>query len=94
MLAAFAVLSWRLLAAALRAPTPFGSFFAVAVACWIGGQSVVNMAMTVGLAPITGITLPLVSYGGTSLVSCIVAALLALRLSSGRAQEASLPART
>jgi rod shape determining protein RodA len=41
----------------------------VGVAAWLGSQAVINTGMTVGLVPITGITLPLVSYGGSSMVA-------------------------
>lgn len=44
----------------------------------IGVQALVNLGMTLGLAPVTGITLPLVSYGGTSLLSTLVALTLAV----------------
>ena len=52
--------------------------FAKLVACGIGGlvfaQACVNIGMTIGLLPITGVTLPFVSYGGSSLVACWVLA--------------------
>ncbi|NIA16992.1 MAG: FtsW/RodA/SpoVE family cell cycle protein [Planctomycetes bacterium] len=47
---------------------PFGKFIAVGVIVIIAIQVLVNVAMTIGLMPITGLTLPLVSYGGSSLV--------------------------
>ncbi len=45
----------------------------IGVLTLIGFQVLVNVGVTLGLAPVTGITLPLVSYGGTSLVSTLVA---------------------
>ena len=49
---------------------PFGRLTAAGVAALFGTQAVINTAMTVGLMPITGLALPLVSYGGSSLVAC------------------------
>jgi len=51
---------------------PFGRLVAVGLAAMLIGQAVVNMAMTLGLAPITGMTLPFVSYGGSSLVAAFL----------------------
>ncbi len=47
---------------------PFGRLVVVGLAAILGTQAFINIAMTVGLAPITGMTLPFVSYGGSSLV--------------------------
>lgn len=64
------------IAAATR--DPFGRLVATGIVAMIGTQATINMAMTVGLAPITGLTLPLVSYGGSSLVTtCMGIGLLA-----------------
>lgn len=48
---------------------PFGRLIVVGLAAILGTQAFINIAMTVGLAPITGMTLPFVSYGGSSLVA-------------------------
>jgi len=45
----------------------------IGVLTLLGFQVLVNVGVTLGLAPVTGITLPLVSYGGTSLVSTLAA---------------------
>ena len=52
---------------------PFGKLLAVGVVALISAQAFLNMAITVGLMPVTGIPLPLVSYGGSSLVSAYIA---------------------
>ena len=62
---AFAVLGAR---AALRAPDRFGFLLAGGVTAWVLGQAVINLGAVVGLLPITGVPLPFVSSGGSSLV--------------------------
>jgi cell division protein FtsW (lipid II flippase) len=52
---------------------PFGRLVAVGIVTMLGTQVVINTGMTVGLMPITGITLPMCSYGGSSLVSTYLA---------------------
>jgi rod shape determining protein RodA len=54
------------IAAATR--EPFGRLLAVGIVALLAAQTVINAGMTVGLMPITGITLPLLSYGGSSLL--------------------------
>ena len=58
---------------ARRAPDPFGRLIAVGVTVWIVGQGIVNMGAVTGLLPITGVPLPLVSFGGSALVISLVA---------------------
>jgi len=53
---------------ATRTRDPFGRLLAVGIVTMMGVQAVINTAMTVGLAPITGLTLPFLSYGGSSLL--------------------------
>jgi cell division protein FtsW (lipid II flippase) len=52
---------------------PFGRLICVGIATWLGTQVIINTGMTVGLVPITGITLPLLSYGGSSMVATCAA---------------------
>jgi len=61
------ILLWRILRAASMAADPLGRLLACGVATMIFFQSFVNIAVNVGLMPVTGLTLPLVSYGGSSL---------------------------
>ncbi len=66
---------------------PFGKLMAVGIVTMIGTQAVINMGMTVGLLPITGITLPLCSYGGSSLMSTSVAMGLLINIAMQRGYE-------
>jgi rod shape determining protein RodA len=57
---------------AARTREPFGRLLAVGVITLIATQTVINTGMTVGLMPVTGITLPLISHGGSSLLTTAV----------------------
>lgn len=74
LLSLFAVLLWGGMRSALRARDKMGRLMAAGVVTLLFSHVFVNMAMTVGLMPITGIPLPLVSYGGSFMV-CMMAAL-------------------
>jgi rod shape determining protein RodA len=64
---------WRLLRIADRAQDHFGKLLATGVAAIIFFQTVVNVGMNLSLMPVTGLTLPFVSYGGSSLISMLLA---------------------
>lgn len=61
-------LFYRGLVIALRAPDQFGLLLAVGLVTLVGVQVVLNIAVATALVPVTGVTLPFISYGGTSLV--------------------------
>jgi rod shape determining protein RodA len=65
----FGVLIWRAFRTALLSKDPFGTYVAAGVASMLAIQVFVNVGMTIGIMPITGIPLPFVSYGGSSLVT-------------------------
>jgi rod shape determining protein RodA len=65
----FGFLLWRAFRIALLAKDPFGTFVAVGVAAMIAIQVFVNVGMTIGIMPITGIPLPFISYGGSALIA-------------------------
>jgi cell division protein FtsW len=70
---------------ALRAPDRFGMLLAGGITCWILAQTVINVGGVVGLMPLTGLTLPFVSFGGSSLLVTMAAAGLLLNVArSGR----------
>lgn len=64
----FFLLAWRGFRVALAAPDAFGSYLAVGITTMIILQAVINIGVVTGTFPITGITLPLISFGGSSLV--------------------------
>ena len=73
LLALYALLIWRALTVALATREPFGRLLAVGIAALIGVQVLINAGMTVGLLPITGLSMPMLSYGGSSLLANAVA---------------------
>lgn len=64
----FFLFAWRGFRVAMRAPDPFMGFLAVGLTAMVSIQAMINMGVVSGLLPVTGITLPFISYGGTSLV--------------------------
>jgi cell division protein FtsW len=69
----FCVIAWRGLRAATYAPDPFGAFLALGLTMIIVLQAFVNISVVMGLLPTKGITLPLVSSGGSSLLVNLLA---------------------
>ena len=68
LLGLFLVIILRALDLAINAPRPFPSYLAIGVASYFTFHVVVNVAITTGLLPVTGLPLPLISYGGSSLL--------------------------
>ena len=68
-----AVVLLRALRIAARADDQFGTLVAAGVAIWFGVQSFVNIGMTMGIMPVTGLPLPFVSYGGSALFADMIA---------------------
>jgi rod shape determining protein RodA len=69
LLLLFGILLWRAFRTALLSRDPFGTYVAVGVFAMIVIQVFVNVGMTIGIMPITGIPLPFISYGGSALIS-------------------------
>ena len=67
------VLLWRALSIAAQADDLFGRLAAAGIACWFGFQSFQNIGMCLGIMPVTGVPLPLVSYGGSSMFATLMA---------------------
>jgi cell division protein FtsW len=68
LLACFCVITWRGMRTAMRAPDRFGAFLALGLTIMIAFQAFFNISVVLGLLPTKGIPLPLVSYGGSSLL--------------------------
>lgn len=90
--ALYAVFVFQGLKVARRAPDTFGALLAVGVTAMVGFQGFVNMAVVTGLLPTKGLTLPLVSYGGSSLVMNCVAVGILLNVSRWAEMEGTAPA--
>ncbi|MEO8246636.1 MAG: FtsW/RodA/SpoVE family cell cycle protein [Chloroflexota bacterium] len=71
LLGLFALLIWRILHIGWRAGDALGSMVAVGLATMILFQVLVNVGMVIGIMPVTGIPLPFVTYGGSSLISLL-----------------------
>lgn len=74
----FIVLIVSMYRVAHRSQSLFVRVLTSGVIAWIGGQAFVNMAMVTGLLPVIGLTLPFISYGGSSLLTCLCAVGLVL----------------
>ncbi|RLC37399.1 putative lipid II flippase FtsW [candidate division Kazan bacterium] len=77
----FAIIVWRGLEIARRAPDMFGRIMALGLTVWIGYQALINIGATIGLFPLTGMPLPFVSLGGSSLVIMLMACGVLLNIS-------------
>jgi cell division protein FtsW len=82
----FGLLAYRGLKVAEHAPDVFGKLLALGVTCWITFQALINMSVVIGTIPFTGITLPFISVGGSSLTMCMIG--IGILLSVSRAANA------
>jgi rod shape determining protein RodA len=69
----YSVLFWRVLRVMRMATSFYGTLIAAGVLAMLAFQSIVNIGMNLGLMPVTGITLPLISYGGSSVIGTFLA---------------------
>jgi len=83
----FALLIWRGVRISLRTEDTFGAHLAVGLICLIALQVIINMGVVLGLLPTKGLTLPFISYGGTSLVANLVGVGLLLSISASKVKE-------
>ncbi|MCP5100092.1 MAG: cell division protein FtsW, partial [Chloroflexi bacterium] len=75
------VLMWRGFRAARNARDTYGSLLAIGITCWLGYQSLINIAVITAVIPFTGIPLPFLSYGGSSLMISLVGVGILLNIS-------------
>lgn len=68
VIALFVFLVWRCFKIARRINDPFGKLVALGIGSWIGLQAIINIGSMVAIVPLTGVPLPLISYGGSNLV--------------------------
>ena len=73
LVALLGVVIWRALAIASRTDDVFGRLAAAGIACWFGFQAFQNVGMCLGIMPVTGVPLPFVSYGGSSMFAGMLA---------------------
>ena len=95
VIAAFAVFAYSGFNIALQCRDPFGKRLAAGITALICGQAAVNVSAVMGIAPLTGIPLPFVSYGGSSLVVGLAAVGILLNIASNDAvvRETEVPDR-
>ncbi|MGH3007331.1 MAG: putative lipid II flippase FtsW [Gaiellaceae bacterium] len=95
VVAGFAVFGYAGFNVALRSRDPFGKLLAAGLTALVCGQAAVNMSAVLGLAPLTGIPLPFVSYGGSSLVVGLASVGILLNIAVNHATDsrAEMPAR-
>jgi cell division protein FtsW len=95
VLITFGVLLYAGIRIAIGAPDTFGRLLAAGVTGWIGLQTIINLGAVTGLLPITGVPLPLVSFGGTALVVTLagIGILASVARGSARAAKRGSPAK-
>ncbi|CAB4882561.1 unannotated protein [freshwater metagenome] len=67
------ILVYSIFRIALRAQDPFSRYVTAGIGCWIGIQAILNIGTAISVLPVVGVTLPLVSYGGSALLTTICA---------------------
>ncbi|MBI2002411.1 MAG: putative lipid II flippase FtsW [candidate division NC10 bacterium] len=85
VLVLYALFLWRGTRAALRAGDPYASYLAIGITGLVVGQAALNMAVVSGLLPTTGVPLPFVSFGGSSLTLTLFGVGILLNISRGTA---------
>jgi cell division protein FtsW len=88
ILLCFCVIAWRGLRISARAEDTFGAFVALGLTTMIAAQALVNISVVLGLMPTKGIPLPLVSFGGSSLLMNLLGAGVLLNISQHESADA------
>ncbi len=79
--------------ASLAAAEPFGTYLGLGLTSLIGFQAIINMSVAMGLVPTKGLTLPFISYGGSSLIMLMGASGLLLSISAQAQSGRRVPGR-
>jgi cell division protein FtsW len=87
IIALFALLAYRGFRVAMAAPDAFGTVLAAGITCTLVFQALINIAVVTATAPFTGIPLPFISFGGSSLVISMIGVGLLLAISRGTLPE-------
>ena len=96
LVALFALLLWRIFRLAIRAANAeqfFEAYLAVGIGTWLGLQAFINIAVNMGLLPTKGLTLPLISYGRSSLIIAMVSLGILFRIHHELVVESAAPNR-
>jgi cell division protein FtsW len=88
VVALFVVLVYRGFAIARRAPDAFGAILAAGVSCWLAFEAMLNIAVLTAVLPFTGVPLPFISFGGSSLVVSLAGVGLLLSISRVATRQA------
>jgi cell division protein FtsW len=84
----YGVVIWRGLKASLGATEAFGTYLGLGITSLIAFQALINMSVAMGLVPTKGLTLPFISYGGSSLIILMGAAGVLLSIGAGAPERA------
>ncbi len=84
LIALYVVLVWTIFRIALNSREPYGKLLAAGIGSAIGVQAAVNIGASLGVLPLTGVPLPLVSFGGTSLVVVLAGVGIVANIASNR----------
>jgi cell division protein FtsW len=87
VIALFIFVAYRGMSISYHAPDLFTSLLAFGVTCWFSFQALVHIGCNLGILPLTGITLPFISYGGSSLTMCLAGVGILLAISRMRVER-------
>jgi cell division protein FtsW len=90
----FGAFALRGLRIALRCADPFGQILGIGITAWITLQAFLNMGVNLGVLPFSGLTLPFISYGGSSLLACMAGVGVLLSISRYGASQKAPAAQT
>ncbi len=94
VLGMYAILVYRGYRIAEQAPDRFGFLLATGITTWIAVQALVNIGVNLGIFPLTGLTLPFISYGGSSIITLLAGVGILLNISMHSTAEATMARRS